>query len=358
MRRVLLSSINWAFISANIVFLMFIQTFSFANTPQANQEKQIPKIEFEKTVHDFNNLVIREKSNCEFKFKNTGSGRLVMGKIKSTCGCTIPELNKKTYESGEEGTIKVQFASPHRPGKIEKHIFVQTNVHGKKMIELAVKANIVKIVDVVPSKLEFLESWADSNMPEIVLTSLDGEAFSIKKFVSSNRVITADFDSSVKDTKIVIKPQVDMKLLKGNPKGMISIDLSHPHCKDVVLFYEQIEPYQAQPNRLYIVSAEPNKPLRRGVVIKNLEGKPFEIDSVSSKDNWVKMISQVQDGNSVKLDLQITPPAKTAGSKRFHDAIKVSIKDDSSIDIGCDAYYKTGKPGQPQSIIISNPNLH
>ena len=64
-------------------------------------EKPHPKISFQKTVHDFGEVGIKEKGQCQFKFKNTGTALLKIGEITASCGCTVPTLSKKEYQPGE-----------------------------------------------------------------------------------------------------------------------------------------------------------------------------------------------------------------------------------------------------------------
>ena len=69
----------------------------------------LPKITFDKTVCDLGEVGQSTKNTCEFKFTNIGQGLLKIGNIKRTCGCTVFNLDKKEYASGEAGVIKVSY---------------------------------------------------------------------------------------------------------------------------------------------------------------------------------------------------------------------------------------------------------
>ena len=71
-------------------------------------EKLFPRISFEKTVFDLGDVGQSAKGGCEFKFTNIGSadGGLKIGKISRTCGCTVFQLDKKEYASGETERIR------------------------------------------------------------------------------------------------------------------------------------------------------------------------------------------------------------------------------------------------------------
>ena len=71
--------------------------------PAVVAKNPLPEISFEKTVFDLGDIGQSAKGGCEFKFTNTGSadGGLKIGKISRTCGCTVFQLDKKEYASGQ-----------------------------------------------------------------------------------------------------------------------------------------------------------------------------------------------------------------------------------------------------------------
>jgi len=42
-----------------------------------------------------------------FTFTNVGEAPIIISKVETTCGCTVPEYSKTPVKSGEKGTIKV-----------------------------------------------------------------------------------------------------------------------------------------------------------------------------------------------------------------------------------------------------------
>jgi hypothetical protein len=58
----------------------------------------------------------RTKNTCELTFTNTGRASLKITKIKTTCGCTVTQLEKREYAPGESGTIKVTYTAPKATG--------------------------------------------------------------------------------------------------------------------------------------------------------------------------------------------------------------------------------------------------
>lgn len=89
--------------------------------------KNLPKIKFEKLVHEFGDINQGEIVSCTFKFKNTGGSDLVITSASASCGCTVPEVPKFPIKPGEDGEIKVRFDSANTEGTVKKEIVVVTN---------------------------------------------------------------------------------------------------------------------------------------------------------------------------------------------------------------------------------------
>lgn len=72
--------------------------------------KKLPVMTFEKTEHDFGDVVQGTPVETIFKFTNTGEAPLIITDAKSTCGCTVPEYPKdKAIAPGETGELVVKF---------------------------------------------------------------------------------------------------------------------------------------------------------------------------------------------------------------------------------------------------------
>lgn len=89
------------------------------------QEKKA-EITFESDVVDYGDVAYGSDGVREFKFTNTGDDVLIVARVYSTCGCTIPEKPEEPVQPGESNVIKVKYDTK-RPGPIRKTITVYTN---------------------------------------------------------------------------------------------------------------------------------------------------------------------------------------------------------------------------------------
>lgn len=103
-----------------VIALFFVSAISFA---QAGA-----KIEFqtENNTIDYGVVTKGEDDGVRtFVFTNTGDEPLVITKVKSSCGCTVPKKPEEPIMPGKKGEIQVKYNM--RPGKINKAITVESN---------------------------------------------------------------------------------------------------------------------------------------------------------------------------------------------------------------------------------------
>jgi len=105
-----------------LILLLFVGLITVTVTAQ---EKKAA-ITFENDVVDYGEVDYGADGVREFKFKNTGDDILIVARVYSTCGCTVPEKPEDPILPGESGVIKVKYDTK-RPGPIRKTITVYSN---------------------------------------------------------------------------------------------------------------------------------------------------------------------------------------------------------------------------------------
>jgi hypothetical protein len=299
-----------------------------------------PEITFENVVHDFGNIEPGSKNVCEFKFKNTGDSLLKITEVSKSCGCTPYTLEKMEYEPNESGTLKVEYHASSRPASVEKTLFVSSNDKAKPRVELVIKAEIVKKVDYRPKKLNLLLNKENAGCPAITIKSLDSLPFSIKGFKAKpiENVITADYNSSVVATEFVLQPKVDVEKLRRG--GRIEITVTHPENCLITIPFEVLSRFKTTPPTIIIYKAGLEKSVTREVWILSNYDEDFEVESTSSREGTIKVLSQEKIDNRYKFELEITPPAAMKGRKGFFtDTFFVDIKGRERLKIPCRMFY-------------------
>lgn len=104
------------------MLLLFVGLVTMTVTAQ---EKKAA-ITFESDVVDYGEIDYGSDGVREFKFKNTGNDVLIIARVYSACGCTIPKKPENPIQPGESGVIEVKYDTK-RPGPIRRTITVYSN---------------------------------------------------------------------------------------------------------------------------------------------------------------------------------------------------------------------------------------
>ncbi len=105
-----------------IVVLLFIGLLGFS----LHAQEKHAKIEFKTETVDYGNVAKGSDGVRVFEFTNTGDAPLIISKVSSTCGCTIPKKPEDPIMPGKSGEIQVKYDT-NRVGPIRKAITVTSN---------------------------------------------------------------------------------------------------------------------------------------------------------------------------------------------------------------------------------------
>ncbi len=311
---------------------------------QMEEEKGNPSIKFDKMVYDFGDIEPDSYSTATFNFTNVGDGTLNISRTKGTCKCTVPKLKKNDYALGESGQLTVKFHAPKNPGATSQHIFVFSNDKKDPKVELTIKAKIVTHVEVVPRRLSFSLNKPNAGAEKIRIKTRDGKPFAITGVKSRNDIVTANFDPTKTDTEFVLTPIVDVDKLQRSLSGNIEITLTHPKTKAVSVSFAAMAEFQTSPATIIIRNAIVGEQINRKLRLISNYDDNIELESVSSKSGYVKMIGKEKTKNHFSIDLVITPPEPKSPKMRvFSDTIYLKLKGGKQIDVSCRGFYSRSK---------------
>lgn len=119
-----------------IVLVLFVGLFAIS----LNAQGKAAKIEFKSETVDYGNIEKGADGLRVFEFTNTGSAPLIISKVNSTCGCTIPKTPKDPILPGKTGEIQVKYDT-NRVGPIRKAITVISNADTPTVV-LKIKGDV------------------------------------------------------------------------------------------------------------------------------------------------------------------------------------------------------------------------
>ena len=105
-----------------VVLLFIVGMISLSISAQENKAA----ILFENDVVDYGEVDYGDDGVRKFEFTNTGTDVLIISRVYSTCGCTIPKKPEAPIQPGETGSIEVKYDTK-RIGPIRKTITVYSN---------------------------------------------------------------------------------------------------------------------------------------------------------------------------------------------------------------------------------------
>lgn len=299
------------------------------------------QIKIEKTSVDFGQVGPGTHHKAEYHFTNTGKEMLKIDHVQSTCGCTVPQLDKKDYAQGESGVVKVNFQAPAVKGQVVKHLYIISNDPRNPRAELEIKADVVVKVEVSPEAVDLRFDQPNAGMPDLTVRSLDDQEFSIKSISVANSVMKIPFDPSQKAASFVLKPQIDTKLLETYSTGSIQITTDHPQSGTLLVRYTALPVVEVNRPRIILENVRPGEPVVKDVVLRSNYGNPIEIASATSKNGYMEIAGDEPDGSHRKLAIKITPPDQTSSARRYiTDELKITLKSGEEVTIRCSGWFK------------------
>ena len=85
-----------------------------------------PAFPFAPATIDYGTVAKKSAGTRIFTFKNIGTAPIVIKRIQSTCGCTVPEKPEAPIMPGAKGTIKVSYDT-NKLGRFNKQILIFSN---------------------------------------------------------------------------------------------------------------------------------------------------------------------------------------------------------------------------------------
>ena len=330
-----------------------LQPFQQKETKPAEPAGPSAKVVFGKSVHDFGKIGPGSTHKADYEFKNEGESVLSVKRVQSTCGCSKPTLIKDgkrfsmplkepvSFDPGESGQVEVTFKSPATKGNVEKSLYLLTNDPASLRTRFVVKADVVVKVSVQPEKVDLKLDLDNAGMPDIVVKSSDGQAFSIKSVVVAKDVIKIPFDPADKATEFVLKSEVDLEKLGQNNTGVVQIKTTHPQAGTLMVRYNVKPMYELTNPRYILQNVEQGKPILRKNLIRSNYGKSAKIESVTSRNGYMEIESQEQDGDHIKLMIKITPPDQSLSARRYiTDELTIVLKDGHKLAIRCSGWFR------------------
>lgn len=174
---------------------------------------------------------------ARFPFKNEGKRPVTITHLESSCGCTIPKLEKKTYAPGESGEIVAYFTIGQRLGMQNSTIQVATSDAPRKPTALRLQIDIPDPLETSP----LLITWkrgADAKEQTFSVKAKPGFSVKVAEVSVSNQLFTAEIASAKEGShyNIAVRP----KSTAETGFGLLIITTDYP-AKEPRVIYAQLK---------------------------------------------------------------------------------------------------------------------
>jgi hypothetical protein len=125
-----------------LVAIVMIGGFSQAVNAQGEPIENGAKITFQEEMYDYGDVPYDGHGYHTFIFENTGNEPLVLGEVKGSCSCTVPDWPRTPIAPGEKGEIRVKYDTK-KVGAINKSVTVNSNAVNTPIKVIRIQGNVL-----------------------------------------------------------------------------------------------------------------------------------------------------------------------------------------------------------------------
>lgn len=124
-----------------LVISALILLTSCNNKGEQEARKSGDEIFFEQSTYDYGQISEDSDGIYMISFKNIGEQAIIINRVRSSCGCTIPTWPKKPIEPGEFGEIEVKYNTA-LAGSFMKSVYVYSSA-ANSPVKLVIKGKVI-----------------------------------------------------------------------------------------------------------------------------------------------------------------------------------------------------------------------
>lgn len=333
--------------------------------PQAQPQQELAnaRMTFEAKAHDFGQIWDTEPVETKFKFTNSGSEPLKITDIRSSCGCTVPELPKRVFEPGESGELTVIFNPSGKVGVNNRSITIVTNDASSPNHIVSVKVDVKKLVYVEPAQVNFGRLDKGQTLGRKAVIIGRPEDFSVKPVAEGG--VPEGFSIKISDPVTVERDGVQMRSIEidvtalgtlavGRSRGVLALETSDPRLPrvEIPLVALVSGDLSAEPARVQFGVIQPGESVDSTFRVVNRSGKAFGVKGVEIRgtlgdEGTVKATFEPEPGknNSVYL-VRVQGPVQTKRQHIGRIAVLTDIADEPEVLL-----YYYGSVGDPRELL-------
>jgi hypothetical protein len=249
--------------------------------PLGAMAQDAPRIFSPEPTFDFGSQDNEGKVQHDFTIMNVGTGTLEISDVKSSCGCTVAELAKKSLGPGEETKVSATFNLSGKQGPQTKVISVSSNDPDVPVYKLELKGNAVAAIEVEPRFVNY-GSVVEDTLPEQKIT-IKSNKDDIRFNVTGAEVSESAFQAEVTTIKAGEHYEVTLKnvepLQPGIAQGVINVKTDDPKRSVIPVRYHAsvVGDLDIAPNQINLRYTEDGSPTQQFMRVAPGRVKEFKV---------------------------------------------------------------------------------
>jgi hypothetical protein len=277
------------------------------NKATADAAAAAPKIEIPTKLHDFGAATEGDKLTHVFQIKNTGSGKLVLDRVTTSCGCTNAVIKTKEIPAGGTGEIEVTFDTTARRGPNRKSITVLSNDPNSPRTQMEVAVNVESLLAFDPFFVRLTPEYGEEQVREAWLVGklVDQAKIAVSeqsddKEVTVERTEKTEGDKKIQGLRFKLKGK---KVGYGSGRIVVTTGIEKPN--QIVLRYSWNVKgnLRVLPAQLYFDDKRPG-PKERTLRVSSSKGD-FKLKDVQVQSGPFKAVLEKPDAGGAEAAYEV-----------------------------------------------------
>lgn len=302
-----------------------------------------PRILLIRPLYDFGTALSGETVTHTFEFKNVGKGRLVIGGVRTSCGCTAATPTKTNLAPGEAGQVTVGFDTRFQKGHQVRTITLYTNDPSNPQAAMTLQGDIKQQVAATPSQIDFGKVRRGTEVTkEVVISDLTGRnGFSVGPVSNANPAIRV-IQEPGKDHKPGDK--IKITLLKTMPVGPFDDTIkivTNRAPVQVDIFGTVQGDLDVAPAQISFGIVQPGRGATRIVRLTNTGSKLIKLLGISSSNAGVTASAEpVKPGREFRITIQLN---RSVPDGQVHGLLRIMTDDPTQKTVNLPFYGIVGQ---------------
>lgn len=244
---------------------------------------------FNVTEHDFGTVARGSKAEFEFVLENSYEEEVQITGIRSSCGCAVPELSRRTLKTWEKASILAKFDSRKFLGQKNATITVSFEKPYQAEVQLRVRGFIRGDIVLRPASLEFGDVTLGEAAARVLAIDYVGRPdWKLVDVRSPSKYLQASLKETSR-TDNQAKYELTIRLRPNSPPGYLSEQvalITNDEKQERVPFMvlgRVLPPVTVSPASLTLGVLHPGEEVTKKLVVR--ARKPFRVTKIECDDD-------------------------------------------------------------------------